>query len=430
MEIAILVLAGLAALLGVINLLRKPPQPSTEELERRLLGEMREARKETGATVTEALRNFTAAQGDVQAQATKAQDARLRDLTEQLGKSQAMLQRTVSDQSMRNEQKLDNIRVTIEKSITTLQTGNEKKLDEMRQTVDEKLQKTLDERLKQSFSLVNERLEQVYKGLGEMQTLAAGVGDLKKVLSNVKTRGILGEIQLGAILEEILSPEQYAANVCTVKGSAAQVEFAVKLPGATDDEPVWLPIDAKFPADAYANLLDAYDSGDAALVEQAAKTLETRLSGFAKDIHEKYIHVPETTEFGIMFLPVEGLYAEVVRRGLVEKLQSNYKVNIAGPTTMAALLNSLQMGFKTLAIQKRSSEVWKVLNEVRSEFDKFEKALQQTQTRLTQASNELEKLVGTRTRVMQRKLRGVTGIGEYEEEEEEPENGLPPLDVE
>lgn len=431
MEVLTLILAAAAAVLGVVNLLKKPRTQGIEEMERRLKEEMRAGRQEGSASVAEALRSASAAQNEAQRRVAEAQDARLRDLTEQLAKSQAMLQRVVSDQSMRNEQKLENIRSVMEKNIAALQAGNEKKLDEMRQTVDEKLQKTLDDRLKQSFSLVNERLEQVYKGLGEMQTLATGVGDLKKVLSNVKTRGILGEIQLGAILEEILAPEQYAVNTATVKGSSERVEYAVRLPGAEDSEDVvWLPIDAKFPADAYANLLEAYDSGDAVQVEATGKILENRIRSFAKDIHEKYIHVPETTEFGIMFLPVEGLYAEVVRRGMVEKLQRDFKVNIAGPTTMAALLNSLQMGFKTLAIQKRSSEVWKVLNDVRSEFSTFEKVLTQAQRRLNQASNDLEKLVGVRTRQIQRKLRGVTSLtpganAEEAEEEEEDTAALP-----
>lgn len=409
LDIAILILAALAAVLSLLALLKRPqPDRSLEETERRIMAEMRASRQETNAQVAEALRDATATQGEMQRRVAEVQDKRLRDLTEQLSKSQSTLQRVINDFSLQSEQKLENIRVSMEKSIITMQAGNEKKLDEMRQTVDEKLQQTLDQKLKQSFSLVNERLEQVYKGLGEMQTLAAGVGDLKKVLSNVKTRGILGEIQLGAILEEILSPEQYAANVATVSGSAERVEFAVKLPGDEDGAPVWLPIDAKFPADAYANLLEAYDAADAAQVEAAGSILDKRIRQFAKDVHDKYIHVPETTEFGIIFLPIEGLYAEVVRRGLVEVLQRDYKINIAGPTTMAALLNSLQMGFKTLAIQKRSSEVWKVLNQVRSEFASFEKVLDQTQKHLTQASNDLEKLVGVRTRQIQRRLKGVT----------------------
>ena len=286
---------------------------------------------------------------------------------------------------------------------------NNRQLEEMRKTVDEKLQKTLDERITQSFKLVNDRLEQVYKGLGEMQNLAVGVGDLKKVLSNVKTRGILGEVQLGAILEQILAPEQYAENVITKSTGADRVEFAVKLPG-DDERTVWLPIDAKFPADSYSRLVDAYELGDAAAIEEAAKNLEKVIKSEAKDIHTKYIEPPYTTDFGIMFLPFEGLYAEVVRRGLLDVLQREYKVNIAGPTTMAALLNSLQMGFKTLAIQKHSEEVWEVLGAVKTEFANFSKVLGNARNRIRMADEELEKLIGTRTRAIERKLRGVESL--------------------
>lgn len=286
---------------------------------------------------------------------------------------------------------------------------NNRQLEEMRKTVDEKLQKTLDERITQSFKLVNDRLEQVYKGLGEMQNLAVGVGDLKKVLSNVKTRGILGEVQLGAILEQILAPEQYAENVITKSTGADRVEFAVKLPG-DDERTVWLPIDAKFPADSYSRLVDAYELGDAAAIEEAAKNLEKVIKSEAKDIHTKYIEPPYTTDFGIMFLPFEGLYTEVVRRGLLDVLQREYKVNIAGPTTMAALLNSLQMGFKTLAIQKHSGEVWEVLGAVKTEFANFSKVLGNARNRIRMADEELEKLIGTRTRAIERKLRGVESL--------------------
>ena len=286
---------------------------------------------------------------------------------------------------------------------------NNRQLEEMRKTVDEKLQKTLDERITQSFKLVNDRLEQVYKGLGEMQNLAVGVGDLKKVLSNVKTRGILGEVQLGAILEQILAPEQYAENVITKSTGADRVEFAVKLPG-DDERTVWLPIDAKFPADSYSRLVDAYELGDVAAIEEAAKNLERVIKSEAKDIHTKYIEPPYTTDFGIMFLPFEGLYAEVVRRGLLDVLQREYKVNIAGPTTMAALLNSLQMGFKTLAIQKHSGEVWEVLGAVKTEFANFSKVLGNARNRIRMADEELEKLIGTRTRAIERKLRGVESL--------------------
>ena len=309
------------------------------------------------------------------------------------------------------EQKLDAIRETVEKRLQYLQEDNNRRLEAMQKTVDETLQKSLEDTMSRSFRLVNERLEQVYKGLGEMQTLASGVGDLKKVLSNVKTRGILGEIQLGAILEEILAPEQYEVNVATVPNSKNVVEFAVKLPGS-DGNQVYLPIDSKFPADAYVALQEAYDSGNAETVRAAAQVLMTRIKGFAKDIHDKYIEPPYTTDFAIMFLPFEGLYAEAVNRGLVEILQRDYKVNLAGPGTMAALLNSLQMGFRTLAIQKQSSEVWKLLGAVRTEFDKFGDILLLTQTRLEQANKELDKLVGTRTRAIRRHLRDVEKLDE------------------
>ena len=313
--------------------------------------------------------------------------------------------RMTAFQKQTNEQ-MENIRQSTEKRMADMQASNEKKLEEMRRTVDEKLQKTLDERISQSFNLVNERLEQVYKSLGEMQKVGDGVADLKKVLSNVKTRGILGEVQLGAILEEILSPEQYEVNIATKKGSSDRVEFAVKLPG-DGEAPVYLPVDAKFPLDAYQNLLDAYESADPVQVQLAVKELKTRIKGFGKDIHNKYIDVPNTTEFAIMFLPVEGLYAEAVKRGLVEELQKD-KINLAGPTTMAALLNSLQMGFRTLAIQKSSGQVWKVLGEVKSEFANFESILDSTQKRMQQASQELDKLIGVRTRAINRKLRDVS----------------------
>lgn len=303
----------------------------------------------------------------------------------------------------------------LEEKVNGMMNMNEKKLEEMRLTVDEKLQDTLEKRISQSFQLVNERLEQVYKGLGEMQTLANGVGDLKKVLSNVKTRGILGEIQLKAILEEILAREQYEENVVTKKGSTNVVEFAVKLP-AEDDRVVYLPIDSKFPGDKYAQLVDAYDEGNPEKILAAQKELDTVIRKSAKDIHDKYIDVPNTTEFAIMFLPFEGLYAEVVRRGFVESLQRDYKINIAGPTTMAALLNSLQMGFKTLAIQKRSSEVWDVLGAVKSEFEKFGNVLENAQNKLNLAQKELDNLVGVRTRQIQKKLDKVTSLNQNQSE--------------
>lgn len=382
MEIVTLVLTGLACVLSLANLLRRPRGLSGEDLEKvrqDLLAEIRQTRQELSGSVAAGL------------QASNVQ----------------------------TEQKLESIRTTMEVRLNAMQAVTDRRLGEMRQTVDEKLQKTLEDRLQKSFGLVSQQLELVYKGLGEMRTLAAGVGDLKKVLSNVKTRGILGEVQLGAILEQLLAPGQYAENVATVPGSTERVEFAVRLPGDADG-PVWLPIDAKFPQDAYAALLAAYDTADKTAVELAAKELDKRVRGFGKDIHDKYLAPGHTTDFGVMFLPVEGLYAEVVRRGTAERLQREYKIVVAGPTTMAALLNSLQMGFKTLAIQKRSSEVWKVLGSVKAEFDTFGQALAQAQNRLNQASSELENLVGVRTRQIQRKLQQVTLLPGEESGEEKP----------
>ena len=287
--------------------------------------------------------------------------------------------------------------------------STELKLEKMRETVDEKLHKTLEERLGQSFKIVSERLEAVQKGLGEMQNLATGVGDLKKVLSNVKTRGVLGEIRLGNILEQILAPEQYDANVKTKSGSNDHVEYAIKLPGRDDDgKQVYLPIDAKFPQEDYVRLQTAYDEGNLAGIDAATRSLTNSIKKFAKDIHSKYIDPPNTTDFGIMFLPIEGLFAEVVRQpDLVAHLQRDYKIIITGPTTLAAMLNSLQMGFKTLAIQKRSSEVWKILGAVKTEFNKFGGVLEKAQKKINEANKEIDTLVGTRTRMMMSKLKKV-----------------------
>ena len=336
--------------------------------------------------------------------------ASIKNMGEMINQNQsqnmANLEKRFQTFSLENEQKLDNIRQTVSRQLNYIQEDNNKKLDEMRKTVDEKLQKTLESTMQQSFGLVNERLEQVYKGLGEMQNLAVGVGDLKKVLSNVKTRGILGEIQLGAILKEILAPEQYEENVVTKSRGTERVEFAVKLP-AEDDGFIYLPIDSKFPADTYVVLQNAYESADTTAIDTASKLLLSTLKKEAKDIHDKYIEPPYTTEFAIMFLPTEGLYCEAVNRGMIEVLQRDYKVNLAGPSTMAALLNSLQMGFKTLAVQKRSAEVWKVLGSVKNEFEKFEKVIDDTQKRLEQANAELDKLVGVRTRAINRHLKAV-----------------------
>lgn len=301
-----------------------------------------------------------------------------------------------------NEEKMEQMRQTLEDKLRQLQEDNAKKLEQMRATVDEKLHETLEKRLGESFKLVSERLELVHKGLGEMQTLATGVGDLKKVLTNIKTRGTWGEIQLGNLLEQILAVEQYETNVITKKGSNERVEYAVKLP-----ERVWLPLDAKFPQEDYQRLLEAQEQADPVMVEEYGKQLEARIKAEAKDIRDKYLDPPFTTDFGIMFLPIEGLYAEVLRRpGLVDILQREYRVNVTGPTSLAALLNSLQMGFKTLAIQKRSSEVWSLLGAVKTEFGKFGDILEKTHKKLQEASNTIVD-AAQKSRGIERKLREV-----------------------
>ena len=364
--------------------------------------EVKDVKTELGTYINDNFRNFGNMLSGNMKEVTSMQDKRLEELNKEF-----------HHMTLENEQKLENIRETMSRKMGELTLDNNRQLEKMRETVDEKLQKTLEDRIGQSFRLVNDRLEQVYKGLGEMQTLATGVGDLKKVLSNVKTRGILGEIQLGAILEQILSPDQYEENVKTKSTGNERVEFAVKLPG-DDDKVVYLPIDAKFPGDAYAQLVDAYDNGDRIEIEAAGKNLERVIKSEARDIHNKYVEPPNTTDFAIMFLPFEGLYAEVVRRGMVEELQRTYKINIAGPTTMAALLNSLQMGFKTLAIQKHSSEVWDILGAVKNEFGKFEDVLMAAQKKINQANEDIDKLVGTRTRMIRSKLRNVTTLSDAE----------------
>ena len=293
-----------------------------------------------------------------------------------------------------------------------MQKENYKQLDEIRHTVDEKLQKTLDERVSESFKIVSQRLEQVYKGLGEMQTLAAGVGDLKKVLSNVKTRGIFGEIQLSRILEQMLTPAQYMTNICTKQGSADPVEFAIKIPSKTSDsEFVLLPIDAKFPMERYTALQDAYDAGDSTRIAQTMADLKSYIRENAKKIHSKYIDPPYTTDFAIMFLPTEGLYAEVIRQTeLIEELSRKYLVTISGPSTISAILNSLQMGFRTLAIEKRSHEVWTLLGAVKTEFSRFDEVLKSIQKQMKLANDNLDKLLTTRTRMMMSKLRTVDAL--------------------
>ena len=419
----IIMLLAVIVVLQVLNLLKKT---NTQQLENKIIFMQNEIEDYVNNSSKNTL-DFMDRQQKLQAQhqqtLQQGENARFEQFSQNTQNNIETLRKTVNDMAKglddrfavfqkQNEEKLSEMRQTLEKKVGDMQQSNEKKLDEMRQTVDEKLQKTLEERLNQSFKLVSDRLEQVYKSLGEMQKVGEGVNDLRKVLSNVKTRGIFGEVQLGAILEEILSPEQYEADIATKKNSKDRVEYAVKLPGA-DDGCVYLPIDAKFPLDAYQKLQDAYESGDKDELVLARKELRTRIKGFAKDISSKYIDVPNTTEFAIMFLPLESLYAEVVREGLVEELQKE-KINIAGPTTMAALLNSLQMGFKTLAIQKSSGQVWKVLGEVKTEFVKFENLIDSAQKKMQQASKDLDELGGVRTRAINRKLRDVS---EYSIEE-------------
>ena len=372
------------------------------------------ARKDGSAELRMELNNSLQAFGQTisenQRAAAESQDKRLSGMEQNNALDFERLRKSQEDRihslEQNNEQKLEAIRQTMERRLTAIQTDNAEQLEKMQKVVDEKLEKTLESRISESFKLVSSQLEQVYKGLGEMQAVAAGVTDLKKVLSNVKTRGILGETQLSAILSEILSPEQYECDIATKPGSSERVEFAIRLPG-DGETPVYLPIDAKFPGETFASLQDAYDKGDPDAIAQAAKMLEIRLKAEAKDIRTKYIDPPHTTDFGILFLPFEGLYAEAVNRGYIEELQRTYHINVTGPSTMAAFLNSLQMGFRTLAIQKRSGEVWQVLGAVKTEFEKFGEVLERSQQRLQQVNTELDTLIGTRTRAITRKLKDV-----------------------
>ncbi len=315
------------------------------------------------------------------------------------------------------DERFERLKMTVESRLTAIQADNAGKLEEMRRTVDEKLHATLEQRLGESFKQVSERLEQVHRGLGEMQSLAAGVGDLKRVLSNVKTRGTWGEVQLSALLEQLLTADQFAANVATRPDSGERVDFAIRLPGKGDGAVVWLPIDAKFPIEDYQRLIDAQERGEAALVEEASKAIEVRLKAEARSIRDKYVAPPHTTDFALLYLPTEGLYAEALRRpGLADTLQREFRVSLAGPTTLAALLNSLQMGFRTLAIEQRSAEVWAVLGAVKTEFGKFGEALAHTRKKLDEASNSISK-AETRTRQLSRRLREVEALPAGESEQ-------------
>lgn len=384
-------------------------QERTEKVVREEIARNREETAKSSKDLREEINSFKDSLINNMAKIANLQKNQLDTFSEQLTKLTVSNEGKLEKMTHAVETKLDKVRETVEENLKRMQKDNSEQLEKMRQTVDEKLHKTLEERLGQSFKIVSEKLEQVHKGLGEMQNLAVGVGDLKKVLSNVKTRGILGEIQLGNILEQILAPEQYARNVTTKKGSRDHVEFAIKLPGKDDSgDVVYMPLDSKFPLEGYHALLDAYDKGDPSQIEEAAKHIEVSIKKFAKDISDKYLDPPNTTDFGIMFLPLEGLYSEVVRRTeLIEVLYRKFKITVTGPSTLAALLNSLQMGFSTLAIEKRSSEVWKVLGAVKTEFNTFGRVLKKAQQRIRQADEEIDTLVGTRTRVMQQKLKDV-----------------------
>ena len=388
-SILLIVIAVLVIVLLVLSLTKGNNQNQAEQLQAALRQQMQENREELNRSIRELRMEMTQV------------------LNQNMQQLQDVLHKNMMTTGELQRQKFD----TMARQQETLIKSTEKRLDDMRLMVEEKLQKTLNERIGQSFEIVRSQLENVQKGLGEMKSLAQDVGGLKKVLSNVKMRGTFGEVQLGALLEQMMSPEQYDANVKTKKSGTEFVEFAIKLPGKDDvNSTVYLPIDAKFPKDIYEQYYDAFEAGDTALIESSGKQLENTIKKMAKDIHDKYIDPPNTTEFAIMFLPFEGLYSEVVNMGLVEVLQREYKVNIAGPSTMAALLNSLQMGFKTLAVQKRSAEVWKILGGVKTEFDKFNDVLVMTQQRLDQANKELDKLVGVRTRQIQRQLKDVESV--------------------
>jgi len=390
-------------------------QQNSERLERELRDELGRSASGTRQELLQGLAQFQQTlnlglQNSNQSLAAQA-------LASREAQDQAMLRLTdamreqLKTMSASNELRLTQVQTAVEQRLTAIQQDNEKKLEQMRATVDEKLHATLEQRLGESFKQVAERLEQVHKGLGEMQNLARDVGALNRVLTNVKTRGIFGEVQLAGLLEQVFTPEQYAANVATIPGSSERVEFAIRLPGQRDDgAPLWLPIDAKFPREDYERLLEAQDRADAAGVEAAGKAIETRLRLEARTIREKYIAPPHTTDFGMLFVPTEGLYAEALRRpGLVEALQREHKVMLVGPTTLLATLTSLQMGFRTLALEKRSAEVWEVLGAVKTEFGKFGEVLAKTKKKLDEASNTIEQ-AETRTRQMTRKLKSVEAL--------------------
>ena len=406
MEITILIVLTslLLAISGVILVMMLTQQKRQGSLTKddlmSVITQVDKSIKQSNQAVNDVLMMMQRQVGQSQTDALQGQNQLRLELTKQL----EVLTKT-------NENKLEMIRQTTTQMLEKLQKDNSEKLEKMRETVDEKLNKTLEERLTQKFQLISSQFETVQKGFGEMQGLVSGVDELKRALSNVKTRGIMGEIQLGRILEEILSPDIYLKEVATRPGSNDRVEYAIRLPG-DGNRPLFLPIDSKFPLEDYYTVLAAYDTNDLKQVDAALKVLESKIERFASDIASKYIEVPYTTNFAVLFLPVEGLFAEAIRRGLVEKLQTKYNVVLAGPTTMAALLNSLQIGFKTLAIQKKSQEVWHVLATARQEFDKFAEVLAKAQEKIQSAGSELDRLIGTRTRMIQSKLKNLETLGE------------------
>jgi DNA recombination protein RmuC len=423
------ILLAVSVLLLIFALIRLGSKGSGA-IDQAVREELRFSREESAKSAKDLRQEVLASQKD-------SLDTMVKTIGE-MGKSQSdqleSIAKRIQELTESNKAGIEKLRDTIDAQLKYLQESNEKKLDQMRQTVDEKLQSTLEKRLGESFKLVSERLEAVQHGLGEMQNLATGVGDLKRVLTNVKTRGTWGEVQLGSLLEQILTPDQYDKNVNIKPGSMENVEYAVRLPGkdASADSNVWMPIDSKFPQEDYLRLVEAADAADVDAVQKATAALIRSVHGSAKEIHDKYIEPPKTTDFAIMFLPTEGLYAEVLRQpGQVEKIQQDYRIVIAGPTTLSAILNSLRIGFRTLAIEKRSSEVWKVLAAVKTEFGKFGEVLNRVKKQLDTASNTIDQ-TGVRTRAMERKLREVEELPPEETEkvleladEDERESPLP-----
>ena len=405
MEIVIILLLLVVLGLLVVLFFRKPQQQADNGSMD--TAQLQKLRKELIAEVQQNIQLLGQMLAENQQLAGEQQAQRVQSMAQNVAAQLQQLEQRLCTIELTSGQGMEQIRHTVQSSLNRMQQVQSDNLAEIQGMVEQKLSQTLEQKVQNAFQLVSERLEAVYRGLGEMQTLAAGVGDLKKVLSNVKTRGILGEVQLGAILKEIMAPEQYAYDVTVNPYQKVHVEYAVRLPGNDKEAPVWLPIDAKFPGDTYAALRESIDSGDRQRIDGAYRNLKQVIRKCAKDIHDKYICPPYTTNFAILFLPFEGLYAEVVNLGMVESLQQEFQVNIAGPSTMAAMLNALQMGFQTLAIQKRSTEVWQVLQQVQTEFDRFAEVLQKTQQSLRRADTQLEQLVGTRTRAIQRQLDAV-----------------------